>query len=90
LTKEENKVAAAILQHIAKNPQAKHDVKGIATYWVFQQNLEANVDLVMAAVDFLTEKRFLLEVQNLDGSAYYKLNPDNMEEIDSFIIDKKK
>lgn len=77
--------AAAIMRHLYHHPQAKHSVEGIARYWLFQQKLEEQVDQVLYALHYLSSRGLLLEVKNPDGSAYYKLNMDRLEDIDSFL-----
>jgi hypothetical protein len=78
-------IAAAIMRHMYENPQAKHNAEGIARYWLFQQKIEEQVDYVMAALHFLTRQGMLLEIQNADGSEYYKLNNKRISEITSFL-----
>lgn len=82
-------IAAAIMRHMYDNPQAKHSVEGIARYWLFQQKLEERVDQVLSALNYLSRRGLLLEIQNPDGSAYYKLNSDKLDDINTFIARKK-
>jgi hypothetical protein len=80
--------ATAIMRHMSHNPQAKHSVEGIAHYWLFQQKLEEQVDQVLYVLHYLSRRGLLLEEKNPDGSAYYKLNTDRLDDINSFLTRK--
>jgi hypothetical protein len=87
---EIHNIAAAIIRHMYENPQAKHNAEGIARYWLFQQKIEEQVDCVLAALRFLIRQGMLLEIQNADGSEYYKINNKRISDIASFLSQLQK
>jgi len=85
MTKVEIRAACDILKYIQGQPQAKHTAVGIAKYWIFQQRLEENLDIVMVAIDFLLEEGILEQVEKEDGGFYFRANQEKIEKIPSVL-----
>ena len=85
MTKIEKIAACDILKYIKEQPQAKHTAQGIAKYWIYQQRMEENLDIVMAALEFLVQKGFLEEVHKNDGKSYFRANKKKITEIQAIL-----
>ena len=70
-----------ILKYIQKQPQAKHTAQGIARYWILQQRLEEKIEVVSGALQYLVQQGFLIEVKNIDGNSYFKVNENKLKDI---------
>jgi hypothetical protein len=81
MTEEQIGAVVDILQHIKKHPQAKHNVEGIAKYWIYQQRLEEKLDIVMQAIDFLLHEGFLRKLTNQDGTSFFSVNESKISKI---------
>lgn len=81
MTREQKLAVCDILKYIQKQPQAKHTAEGIANYWIHQQRLEEKIQVVLAAIDYLVDERFLLKIEKDDREFFYCVNSDRLSDI---------
>ncbi len=81
LNTEERRAIRDILRYIEKQPHAKHSAEGIAKYWIFQQRLEEHLNVAFGAIHYLVRKGFLQDVIKSDGSRYFQVNTQKLEDI---------
>lgn len=74
MTEEEINAVCDLLKYIQKYPGAKHSSRGIARYWIYRQRLEERLEVVMRAIEYLTQKGFLEEIEKPDGNNFFKVN----------------
>jgi len=85
MSNEEQAAARDILKYLQKQPNVKNTSDGIAKYWIFQQRLEENFEIVLTAIKYLVKEGFLEEVRKEDKESYYRLNKEKMNEISSAV-----
>ena len=75
------RVALAILEHLARNPDAKDTREGIATWWLQQRRIEVAVEDVVRALEHLLSRQFIVEFYGAERRRYYSVNRNQLEEI---------
>lgn len=74
-----------ILAYLLDNPDAQDTLKGIADWWLLQQDIKRNVALIRKTIDWLTYKGFLVEKLGRDKTKYYQVNRARLPEISALI-----
>ncbi|MDI6792932.1 MAG: hypothetical protein QME81_08720 [bacterium] len=73
--------ACQILRYLARHPQAKDGLEGIARWWILQERIDVGVDEVQEAISFLVAQGFIIESKLTGQESCYQLNPAKKEEI---------
>ncbi len=81
MDEEEASAICDILKFLQQHPQARHTEEGIAKYWIFQQRLQENLDLVLRAIEYLQKEGFLEKVELADGGHFYQVKHDKLDQI---------
>jgi len=84
--KNTTRIAHQILAYLLKNPGAKDTMEGIANWWLLQQDIQRNMELVKSTVEDLMAKGFLLARHGSDLKTYYHVNPERMPVISALIV----
>lgn len=79
LTEKEQQIAQLLLDYMKKHSDAKHTAEGIARWWIMQQKLEEDLNLVVKIIDYFTAKGVLEKIQIANGNHYYKFQQKNLE-----------
>ncbi|KAA3656318.1 MAG: hypothetical protein DWQ10_15655 [Calditrichaeota bacterium] len=83
MNEDEKAAVTDILKYLYAHPDAKHTMEGIARYWIFQQRLEENLDVVLAATSYLINEGVLETVKMSDGQVYYRVVRSKLDELSS-------
>jgi len=84
LRDETQETSHKILAYLMDNPEAQDTLEGIVAWWLLQQDIKRNVELVRKAVDGLLYKGFVLERQRANRK-YYQVNRERLSEISAII-----
>lgn len=84
LAGDEIRIVADLLKYIQKYPKAKHSKEGIAKQWLMQQRLEAEIEKVMNAIDFLLEEEILQTIED-NSAVYLRVNSEKEKNI-AFLV----
>ena len=68
-------IAAEIMAYLNERPLATDPLEGIANWWLVQQAIAKNIDLVEQALEQLTNEGKVLKRVNSGKDAVYSLNP---------------
>jgi hypothetical protein len=74
-----------ILAYLLDNPHAQDTLKGIADWWLLQQDIKRNVAVIRKTIDGLIHKGFLVERLGTDKTKYYQVNRAKLPEISALI-----
>jgi hypothetical protein len=75
-------IARQILEYIARHPAAQDTLEGILEWWLLEQQIRYQKDIIQLAVDDLVRSGLLVEqrIEN-ETAAYYYVNRDRRNEI---------
>jgi hypothetical protein len=76
LTEKEQKIAQLLINFMQNNPEAKHTAEGIARWWILQQKLEDELEVIEKVIECLTDEGIIEKIEFSDGDAYYRYKPD--------------
>ncbi len=68
-------VAAEIMRYLQERPMASDSLDGIAHWWLVQQAIAKNIDLVEQALEHLVNEGKVSKKINTNSDAIYSLNP---------------
>ena len=74
---EVNSVAAEIMTYLQERPMASDSLDGIAHWWLVQQAIAKNIDLVEQALDQLANEGKVSKKMNANNNTIYSLNSGN-------------
>jgi hypothetical protein len=74
-------VAFNILAYLARHPEAKDGLEGIAEWWILEQHIVNQTAIVRAALETLVRKGWLVAENNAGRSRTYGINPNKATEI---------
>ncbi|MCL4177396.1 MAG: hypothetical protein KJ072_06585 [Verrucomicrobia bacterium] len=64
-------LAREILAYLRRHPKARDTLEGINEWWLLEQRVRSSVAETKAALDQLTERRFVLARRGRDGRLHY-------------------
>ena len=70
-------VAAEIMGYLQERPMASDSLDGIAQWWLVQQAIVKNINLVEQALEQLANEGKVSKKTNTNSDAIYSLNPTN-------------
>ena len=70
-------VAAEIMTYLQERPMASDSLDGIAQWWLVQQAIVKNINLVEQALEQLANEGKVSKKTNTNSDAIYSLNPTN-------------
>lgn len=68
-------VAAEIMGYLQERPMASDSLDGIAHWWLVQQAIVKNIDLVEQALEKLDQEDKVTRKININGGTIYSLHP---------------
>lgn len=84
-SEENNIVAWLILGYLCSHPDAKDTTEGIGQWWLRGEGLDADMDMVRAAIAYLVKREWLTAMGGSAGHIRYGLNKIRNEELQQFI-----
>lgn len=72
---EVESIAEKIMTYLQKRPMASDSLNGIIHWWLVQQAIETNIELVTQALDKLAEEGKISKQEHERRDAIYRLNP---------------
>ena len=72
---EVKSIAAEIMTYLQQRPMASDSLDGIIHWWLVQQAIEKNIDLVEQALEQLANEGKVSKKMNTKRDAIYSLNP---------------
>ena len=72
---EVKSIAAEIMTYLRQRPMASDSLDGITHWWLVQQAIEKNIDLVEQALEQLAQEGKVSKQVNTDNDAIFSLNP---------------
>ncbi len=79
----------AILGYLKEHPDSSDTVEGIG-WWFLEQRVTDCVNDVQLAVTQLMAKEFVIEVKGGDNRRHYQLNKSRIDEIASFLHERRR
>jgi hypothetical protein len=79
------RVAFNILAYLARHPEAKDGLEGIAEWWILEQHVVNQTALVVAALETLVRKGWLVAEKKAGRGRIYGINPDKASEIEKLV-----
>lgn len=76
-----SRVALAILEYLWNNQQAQDTLRGIAQWWLPQQQIETNRATLTGALAELVTKGLILESRGKDAQIHYRINHRRLRQI---------
>ena len=74
-------IAAEIMTYLHERPLASDSLDGITHWWLVQQAITKNIDLVEQALEQLAQEGKVMKKMNANHESIYSLNPTyNSEE----------
>ncbi len=70
-------IAAEIMTYLHQRPMASDSLDGITHWWLVQQAITKNIDLVEQALEQLAQEGKVSKKMNTNREAIYSLNPGN-------------
>ena len=67
-------IAAEIMAYLHERPLASDSLDGITHWWLVQQAIAKNIDLVEQALEHLVDEGMVLK-KKINSEAIYRLNP---------------
>ena len=78
---EESETAHEILAYLAEHPEASDTLEGIVEWWVLEQEIKYEIEMVRKAVAELVQQGILLEEKTGDSRTRYRTNQKKYHEI---------
>jgi len=78
---EKVETAREILAYLAEHPKASDTLEGIVEWWVLEQKIRYEMEMVRKAVGELVQQGFLLEEKTIDSRTRYRANQKKYHEI---------
>ena len=72
---EVESIAEKIMTYLQKRPMASDSLHGITHWWLVQQAIETNIELVTQALQKLAEEGKISKQESSKRDAIYSLNP---------------
>ncbi len=83
--KDKSQIAHEILAYLTDHPDAQDTFEGIMQWWLLDQKIKYQIEMVKETLTELKEKGFLLEHESKDSQIHYRVNRDKLSEIRSFL-----
>jgi hypothetical protein len=80
-----NILAWVILGYLCSHPEAKDTAVGIGKWWLRIECIEADMDRVRSALEYLVRYGWLVPTQTTVGSPVYGLNKERLPVLQSFM-----
>ena len=74
-------IAYEILAYLAEHPEAQDTLDGIVQWWLLEQKIKHQTNIVKEAVAELVDKGLLLEYKSRDSQVHYRTNQSKSDEI---------
>jgi hypothetical protein len=71
---EVKSIAVEIMTYLQQRPMASDSLDGITHWWLVQQAIEKNIDLVEQALEQLSKEGIISKQVNTSSDAIYSLN----------------
>ena len=84
-SKDNNVVAWLILSYLCSYPDAKDTAEGIRRWWLPGEGIDADTDVVRAALDYLVERRWLISMAGYSEFRLYGLNQERRTVLRQFL-----
>lgn len=78
---EKSHICHEILSYLAEHPDAKDTIEGIIEWWLLEQKIKHQADIVKEALEELINKGLIMERKNKNAHSYYQLNQGEYEKI---------
>lgn len=85
---EKNKIQRRILSYLIEHPNAQDTLTGIVEWWLMEQELRDQTEIVMQTLSDLVQSGLLAESRILDSEVSYRLNLDR-EEVRTFLSESE-
>jgi hypothetical protein len=72
-----NLIATEIMTYLNQRPMASDSLEGIAQWWLVQQAIAKNVELVGQALELLVTEGKVLQRKNTSNRVTYSLNTEH-------------
>ena len=83
--KEKSQIARGILAYLSEHPEAQDTLDGIAQWWLLDQKIKCQIEMVKEALTELKEQGFLLEHKGGDSQIHYRIDQHKLDEIRSLL-----
>jgi hypothetical protein len=85
LSEDNNVVAWLILGYLCSPPDAKDTAESIGRWWLRREGIDADTDVVHAALDYLVERQWLISTKRYSGLMLYGLNQERRTVLRQFL-----
>ena len=82
---EKAHICNEILSYLVEHPDARDSIDGIIEWWLLEQKIKHQANVVKEAIEELVDKGLLVEQQGKDVHTYYQLNQNEYEKIRSLV-----
>ena len=83
--RDKSQIAHEILAYLTDHPDAQDTFEGIMQWWLLDQKIKYQIEMVKETLTELKEKGFLIEHKSADSQIHYQLNQQKHDEIQAFL-----
>lgn len=83
--KDKSQIAHEILAYLTDHPDAQDTFEGIMHWWLLDQKIKYQIEIVKETLTELTKNGFLLEHKGGDSQIHYRINKEKYEEIQALL-----
>jgi len=80
-----SEIAHELLAYLAEHPDAQDTLDGIVQWWLLEQKIKYQRNLVKEALAELVDKGLLIESKGCDSQVHYRTNKNRDKEIRKFL-----
>ena len=81
-------MAKNILSYLAKNPEAKDTIHGIAQWWLLNEKIDHTLYSILNALNLLISKDLVREFDLHGDCIYYQINKEKLKNIVDLLGEK--
>ena len=80
-----SQIAHEILAYLAEHPEAQDTLDGIVQWWLLEQKIRYQTNMVREVLAELVNKGLVIEREGRDSRIHYRTNQSKSEEIREFL-----
>ena len=85
VSEDNNVVAWLILGYLCSHPDAKDTAEGIGRWWLRDEGIDADTDVVRGSLAYLVKRRWLTVARGSAGLTMYGLNKNRQYALRQFL-----
>lgn len=78
---EKSHICQEILSYLAEHPDAKDTIEGIVEWWLLEQKIKHQINVVKDALAELVDKGLIMERKNENAHTHYEINQQKYQKV---------